>query len=257
MSKRIKTEIVALVAITIIGASMMGCGRNAVINENATVFDSEKLNEESTDLTSDKVVEDSSEYQSDSSIDMDDETDKEKNEKVVEGGSDSINDYFPSCEKKDDEYTVINFFEEDTKSIPVSINKLTTYKNGDVYNIAIHYEDVPGRYYWGITDRYDLGTFYVTENTIYMLEGCEDIPGEEFISSGTVVCSDEDTQQNIEGDEIVITHDGDDCVFTKRNTLIESGFYCIYRWAKGKGLVYYKSGYGAEGDPIEIELKTN
>ena len=60
--------------------------------------------------------------------------------------------------------------------------------------------------------------------------------------------------ENIDGQQQKIQNDGDTCRFSFYNTLIESGFYSTYTWTKGKGLTSFRSGYGAEGSPIEIEL---
>lgn len=176
---------------------------------------------------------------------------------VVESDeSEYRNEYFPYKDSMNLEYSVIKLFEEDASVVPVNVELLDTYEEGDVYRITIEYEDVPERYYWGVTDRYNLGTFYVTDNTIYVLDEREDTPTEEeFLSSGLVVCADEDSQQDINGEEITLKHEGDDCIFSRHNTLIESGYYISYRWVKGKGLAYIRSGYGAEGDPIEISLQ--
>ena len=164
------------------------------------------------------------------------------------------NEYFPYTDEETVQFKVTNFFYEDDKYVNLQVKKLASYENGDVYRITIDHEDCPERYYYGVTDRFNLGTFYVTEDKIYVIDGRDDIPTEEeFLSVNKVVCAEGDSKVNPDGEAIELTHGGYTCFCSKYNTLIESGFYFNYRWRKGEGLVYFRSGYGAEGDPIEIK----
>ena len=105
------------------------------------------------------------------------------------------------------------------------------------------------------SERFNIGTFYVTDESIYVLFDRTDTPTEEdFIESGNIICS-QDMEQNVDGQLTRITNDGDTCTCLLSNTLTESGFYSEYEWTKGKGLTYFRSGYGAEGEPIEIKMQ--
>ena len=164
------------------------------------------------------------------------------------------NEYFPYRDEETVQFEVTNFFNEDDKYVDLKVKKLASYENGDVYRITIDHEDCPERYYYGVTDRFILGTFYVTADKIYVIDGRDDIPTEEeFLSVNKVVCAEEDSKVNPDGEAIELTHGGYTCFCSKYNTLTESGFYFNYRWKKNEGLVYFRSGYGAEGDPIEIK----
>ncbi|SFO42234.1 hypothetical protein SAMN05216351_10981 [Pseudobutyrivibrio sp. JW11] len=177
-------------------------------------------------------------------------------EEVVEdNATKSFKDYFYADEDNEYTYKVIEFLDEDVSEVSVEVKKLDEYDNGNVYAVNIEYDDCPGRYYWGTSDRFNIGTFYVTEESIYVLFDRTDTPTEEdFIESGYIICS-QDMEQNVDGQLTRITNDGDTCTCLLSNTLTESGFYSEYEWTKGKGLTYFRSGYGAEGEPIEIKMQ--
>ena len=165
------------------------------------------------------------------------------------------NPYFFQDIEKEYIYSVKLFFYEDINEVPVKLSYVTSFDKGDVYSLSIQHDDCPERYYYDVLDRFDIGTFYVTNDSIYLLLQCEDIPNEEkFISEGMLVCSGIDMDENIDGLQQEIQNNGETCRFSFNNTLIESGFYSTYTWTKGKGLTSFRSGYGAEGSPIEIDL---
>ena len=163
------------------------------------------------------------------------------------------NEYFSYRDEQKIQFKVTRFFDEDDMYVTLVVKKLASYEKGDVYRITIEHEDCPERYYYGVTDRFNLGTFYVTEDKIYVLDERDDVPtAEEFLAENMVVCAKDDSITDHDGEAIELTHGGYTCFCAKYNTLIESGFYFNYRWKKGEGLVYFRSGYGAEGEPIEI-----
>ncbi|WP_155830768.1 hypothetical protein [Butyrivibrio sp. AE3009] len=165
------------------------------------------------------------------------------------------NDYFFTEGSKEYTYKVKNFFLEDPDEITVKLQLLANYENGDVYSLTVQYEDIPERTYSGM-DRYALGTFYVTEDSIYMEEQCEKIPTEEeFLTDSMLIYSKSGKPQNPTDYETKIEEEGDNYKFSFWNPLVESGYYCNMTWTKDKGLTYFRNGFGAEADPIEIELK--
>ena len=165
------------------------------------------------------------------------------------------NDYFFTEGSKEYTYKVKNFFFEDPDEITVKLELIANYEKGDVYSLTVQYEDIPERTAWGM-DRYALGTFYVTEDSIYMEEQCEKIPTEEeFLAGSMLIYSKSGKAQNPADYETKIEEDGDDYKFSFWNPLVESGYYCNMTWTKNKGLTYFRNGFGAEREPIEIELK--
>lgn len=180
-----------------------------------------------------------------------------ENKKDKESRDDNLetnDDYFlPQAEHL---YNVDVFLEESIDEVPINVTELANYEEGNVYKLNIIYDDCPGRYFWDVSDRFDLGMFYVVDDKIYLISGDDEIPTEnDFISNGIEVYSTEDSEKNIEGLRITIKNTDDSCTCTMTNTLTESGYYSIYEWNKEKELKYYCSGYGAGGDLIELEMK--
>ena len=52
-----------------------------------------------------------------------------------------------------------------------------------------------------------------------------------------------------------ITVNGDICEYRSYNDLTETGYYEGFLWEKGKGMLEYRSGVGAEMDGIELQIK--
>ena len=148
--------------------------------------------------------------------------------------------------------------EEGIDEIPVKVEKLASYDGGNVYRIMIQHEDFEDDHFYDANARKNIGTFYVTADKIHVLMYRDDTPSEdEFLSDGIVVYSDEDSSVTIDSEnlQVEITHTGDTCHCGMWSTVGESGFYYTYEWTKDKGLTLFRSGYGAEGEPIEISLK--
>jgi len=164
-----------------------------------------------------------------------------------------VNDYFFVGTEKVYTYDVTEFLYEDIEEVSLDVSIEESFEYGDVYSIVIDYEECVGRYFYGV-DRFELGLFLVTEDSIYWLREVvdEDITEELFIEKGILVCASEDSDENYDGEQRTLINDGNVCTYTSYNTLTESGMYYEFQWTKGEGLTYYRSGYGAEGDPIEI-----
>ncbi|SKB58709.1 hypothetical protein SAMN06296386_102316 [Lachnospiraceae bacterium] len=148
--------------------------------------------------------------------------------------------------------------QEGLSEVPVKVEKCESYNDGDVYSIRILYDKFDGNAVYDPETRMNVGTFYVTKDKIYLLMYRDDIPSEdEFLKDGIVVYSETDSSEILESEneQVEIEHDGDICTCRMWSTVGESGFYYTYEWTKGKGLTLFRSGYGAEGEPIEISLQ--
>ncbi|WP_026652686.1 hypothetical protein [Butyrivibrio proteoclasticus] len=164
------------------------------------------------------------------------------------------NSFFP--DEGEYTYTVTKFFFEDISELTVKVDLLEAYDHGSVYQISIQYDDIPQRYYY-TADRYEIGLFYVADDTIYLMTYHDEIPSEDtFLSDGMIVYSSSGEEQNPADYGMRIEYDDNSYECRFWNPLVESGYYCDMVWTKGKGLTYFRSGFGAEGDPIEIELKS-
>ena len=119
------------------------------------------------------------------------------------------------------------------------------------------------RYFYG-RDRFFLGYFYVSEDKIYRIDENKmeevNIKNEEdFIARGTVVCQEmgkEDSLKEEKGWHEEIMVEGTVCTYRSYNDLTETGYYERFVWEKGKGLIEYKSGFGAERDRIYLWRET-
>lgn len=141
----------------------------------------------------------------------------------------------------------------------IQVEQVAQGENGILYTLMIESDaEAAGRYSYG-GDRFFLGYFYVTEDKIYRMDEAEmevDIKNEEeFPAKGTVVCQEtgkEDSLKAEKGWHEMITVDGTVCTYRSYNDLTETGYYESFVWEKGKGLIEYKSGLGAEKDRIYL-----
>lgn len=172
-----------------------------------------------------------------------------------DSSTEASNEYFYADVQDEYVYAVDEFLYEDITEVSVKVELLESYEGGNVYSLNIDYDDCPGRYYYQTTDRFYLGTIYVTADRIYMIKDNESVPSkEDFEDSGIEICSALDSEIDKNGEVVSIENDGDVCTCSMYNSQTESGFYESFEWTKGKGLTHYRSGYGAEGDPIELDL---
>lgn len=144
--------------------------------------------------------------------------------------------------------------EEDTK---LSISKIADLKNGNLYELKLDpIEGVP-------QERLSLGYFYVQEDTIYKLEPTTENldqlkTSEELPDDSVIVCQDQEIKDTLGEDEPGFHHyveaAGDKRVYHSYNNEVSTGYYESFAWEKGKGLINYRSGYGAESESIELQL---
>ena len=109
-------------------------------------------------------------------------------------------------------------------------------------------------------DRLKLGLFFVDSNTIYRLQTPlaknSNIDREYIIQNSDIVCSEQSIIDELENEDKGLHHglevSNNRCRSFFYNNQVETGFYEIFVWEFGKGLVEYKSGFGAERDSISI-----
>ena len=147
-----------------------------------------------------------------------------------------------------------------TGQIELSVIEVKDFEEGNLYELVWNCnEAVPDRY--GGDRRY-LGLFLVLSDSIYLFRDeyvKEELPTvEEIKNSGTLVCSKygkEDSLGEDEGGwhEYILVEDNRS-EYHGYNNLVETGYYECFVWEIGKGLIAYRSGYGAEADAIEVYL---
>lgn len=146
------------------------------------------------------------------------------------------------------------------------VTNIASYPDGNLYELRLDYNnEFPCRSYDG-WDRRDLGYFYVEENLIYRIkeDEADDIDTwseEELKSKGTIVCQESPLEDKLGIDESgfheAIDIDGNFCIYKSYYNNVETDFYESFTWEKGKGLVNYYSGYGAQSFHLDIRPDDN
>lgn len=139
----------------------------------------------------------------------------------------------------------------------ISVTEVKRFEEGSLYQLELDCnEKIQDGY--GV-DRRHLGFFMVLGDRIYLIHDEDEFETvEEITDAGTLVCSEEgkkDTlDENTRGWHEYILADGSRREYHGYNDLIETGYYECFVWELGKGLVEYRSGYGAESDAIQLFL---
>jgi hypothetical protein len=146
------------------------------------------------------------------------------------------------------------------QDLELNINELANLKNGKLYELKLDpIEGVPN-------NRLSLGYFYVQKDKIYKIESTEENlsklkTSEELPNDSVIVCQDKEIKNTIGKDEPGFHHyleiNGDKREYHSYNNHVSTGYYESFTWEKGKGLINYRSGYGAERDSIELQLINN
>jgi hypothetical protein len=116
------------------------------------------------------------------------------------------------------------------------------------------------------SERLNLGYFYVQKNRIYRIDPTEENlnrlkTSEELPNDSVIVCQDKDIKDTLSKDEQgwhqYLTVNGNKQEFHSYNDQVTTGYYESFIWEKNKGLINYRSGFGAERDGIELQLSNN
>ncbi len=144
------------------------------------------------------------------------------------------------------------------QDIKLHIDEVVNLKQGKLYELKLDsLQDVPEK-------RLILGYFYVQQGKIYKMELTEkslnDLKSNNVIpKESTVVCQEKALKDNLEKDRsgwhYNVDVDGDKRIYHAYNDLTATGYYESFTWEKGKGLINYNSGLGAESDSIKLQLK--
>jgi len=146
------------------------------------------------------------------------------------------------------------------KDVKLNINELANLKYGKLYELKLDsIEGVPDK-------RLSLGYFYVQKDKIYKMYPNEENlsklrTSEELPNGSVIVCQEEEIKDALGKDQRGFHHylevDGDKREYHSYNNMVETGYYESFTWEKGKGLINYRSGYGAERDSINLQLINN
>ena len=158
----------------------------------------------------------------------------------------------------DDNYS--DYYIDATIEVTLHINKISEIDDGILYQLKIE----PVLYY--NEERMILGYFYVQEDIIYKIT-TEDIDINEFktkndiIANSDIVCQVEEIKDSLNEDfkgwHNCMIANGDTREYHQYNNAVETGYYEQFIWEYGKGLVAYRSGWGAESRPIDLQIINN
>ena len=151
-------------------------------------------------------------------------------------------------------------FGEDVQTLDVklSVEQVALLKDGAVYELELEPVDGVGE------ERLNLGYFYVQKNTIYRFdashENLESLKSSyKLPEDSVIVCQAKELKDKLGEDEsgfhYYIEVDGNKRVYHSYNDMTGTGYFESFTWEKNKGLVNYRSGFGAENDLIELQIK--
>lgn len=148
---------------------------------------------------------------------------------------------------------------ENVNEAKVSVKEIANFDTGALYKLEIicdkQVQDIYG-------DMLDLGYFYVEKDYIYKIDENLSVTTQtsidELIRNGTLVCQDialkDPLGENERGWHEYIVVNDDSIEYHGYSNAGSTNFYEDFTWEPEKGLVYYKSGFGAESYGIELTL---
>lgn len=153
------------------------------------------------------------------------------------------------------EYQVQEFLGEKVDKVDVDLSLLAVYDECSVYSMDISYDDISERYLNGSIDRYNIGTFMICKDSIYLLYDYQDdtVPSkDDFLEKGIRFEGGEDQERNIDGIIVTYNYCGEWAITDTRQQL---DYHVEYEWSYHEGLTYFKSWYGDDNAMIEISRK--
>lgn len=149
----------------------------------------------------------------------------------------------------------------------ISSNNLLTFQiidkghflEGKLYELK--YDSENSDFY----NRFDTMYFYVNKNEIYKINNnnlnSDKIRNGLMPNDSKLVCSNESyadqLNPNEKGQHYYIEINENICEYHFWDNSVESGYYEKMIWEKGKGLIYYQSGYGAGRQKVTYNIENN
>ena len=153
--------------------------------------------------------------------------------------------------------------QQQENKVVLHITEVQVFEEGTLYKLKIDSDvEAPDTHAGYRGDWRNFGLFYVQGDEIYFIRAeeakSEYQTVEEILNDGTLVCNEAGKEDALGEDERgwheFILADGDRREYHGYSTLVETGYYEHFYWEKGKGLVTYESGYGAEANGIKMNL---
>jgi len=144
------------------------------------------------------------------------------------------------------------------KDVKLNIKEVSKLEDGIVYELRMdEIMEVP-------EERLSLGYFYVQKDKIYKIEPTEENLGKikdngQLPEDGVIVCQDDEISDGLgeeKGFHRYLEVKGNVREYHSYDNLVESGYFETIVWEKGKGMISYRSGFGAGRDLIELNLES-
>ncbi|WP_310602724.1 hypothetical protein [Anaerosporobacter sp.] len=245
-----KIKKVCILALGVLSLTACTKPNNKEVNQQVNqdnVFDEEMVDTEEIEIGTTELENETYEDFEDEEIEVDDL------------GIDITNDsyFFESGISQQDYSGTFMFYGITEQNTNLNIIELASLDNGILYELVFDaIEGVPD-------DRLRLGYFYVQEDKIYKMDATEENRHslevmEELPYDSVIVCQEEGLEDFLDEEELgfhqYIEIDGDMRIYHSYNNQVESGYYETFTWEMGRGLVNYRSGYGAESESMELQL---
>lgn len=193
-------------------------------------------------------------------VDTPNKTDAPNSMNTIDTGTVSNSFFFKNNDSKLNYKGKFLFDDIVEKDVKLNVNELVNLKYGKLYELKLDsVEGVPN-------ERLSLGYFYVQKDKIYKIEPTNENlsklkTSEELPNDSVIVCQDEEIKDTLDKGKPGFHHylelNGDKREFHSYNNQVSTGYYESFTWEKGKGLINYRSGFGAERNSIELQLINN
>ncbi|QOR36905.1 hypothetical protein IMX26_01965 [Clostridium sp. 'deep sea'] len=177
---------------------------------------------------------------------------------VLTKGESTSNNYFFSNDVEQVNYQgKFLFASYNEQDIILFVNEVVKHKEGILYQLKLNTDEVLNE------ERLIIGYFYITKDCIYKINPTEENLNQvnkkaEIPADSVIVCQETAVKDSVaeteKGFHSYITVNDNKCVYHSYNNGTETGYYETFVWEKNKGLVHYKSGYGAELNSIELNI---
>lgn len=143
------------------------------------------------------------------------------------------------------------------KDVKVNVNEVARLEDGIVYELKMDMvSGVP-------EERLNLGYFYVEKDRIYKIEPDKENleklkESRQLPEDSAIVCQDNEIKDKLgeeRGFHQYLTVKGDIREYHSYNDQVNSGYFETIIWEKEKGMISYRSGFGADRDLIELNLE--
>lgn len=144
--------------------------------------------------------------------------------------------------------------------IVINMEILRANKTSRIFNLTLNpIQGVPD-------ERLIIGCFYEIGEVIYKIVPTDQnldniISSGEIPKDSIIVCNGTEITDELEKDKKGFHHyiniNDDEIAYNSYNNLVETGYYESFTWKKGVGLIFYKSGYGAECNSIRLKLTSD